>query len=530
MRTPDGDQGRHGRPAPVRRRQRRRSRADGHSALVDFEHRRATPTRRRKKIDRRDRWRAVEAAQTGAPEFAIEQFGDAQRRRGVRGDPSTTTCARRSSISLPVTLLILLIAFGALVAAGIPLLLAISGRRWRRWASSGRSASSSPVERRRSTTSILLIGLAVGVDYALFYLRREREERAAGAATTRALEAAAATSGRAVLDLRRHGDDRDGRHVPRRRADVHVVRDRHDRRRRAWRCSASLTVLPALLSQARRPRRQGPRPRPRPRQGARGARVGLWSRDRRPRAAPPAAVAPVAGGRAGRPGDPGARGCTLGEPGTGRRCRSDMPVVQTFDRVQDAFPSESAPADGRRQGRRRHRARGDRRASTELERADGRAAGPVHRASASTSRSARTRRSPTVDDRRPRATAPTRTSNRRARRRCATTSSRRRSARSTGVDGQRRPAATAQDARLQRQHERRTCRSCSGSCSSRRSCCCWSRSARSSIPIKAIVLNLLSVGAAYGVLVLVFQHGWVEALLGFESSGPIAPGCRCSCS
>jgi RND superfamily putative drug exporter len=37
------------------------------------------------------------------------------------------------------------------------------------------------------------------------------------------------------------------------------------------------------------------------------------------------------------------------------------------------------------------------------------------------------------------------------------------------------------------------------------------------IPIKAIVLNLLSVGAAYGVLVAVFQWGWGESLLGFES-------------
>ena len=46
---------------------------------------------------------------------------------------------------------------------------------------------------------ILLIGLAVGVDYSLFYLKREREERAAGAASRAALEAAAATSGRSVL-------------------------------------------------------------------------------------------------------------------------------------------------------------------------------------------------------------------------------------------------------------------------------------------------------------------------------------------
>src|SRR5207245_433899 len=46
---------------------------------------------------------------------------------------------------------------------------------------------------------ILLIGLAVGVDYSLFYLKREREERAAGKSSRAALEAAAATSGRSVL-------------------------------------------------------------------------------------------------------------------------------------------------------------------------------------------------------------------------------------------------------------------------------------------------------------------------------------------
>ena len=46
---------------------------------------------------------------------------------------------------------------------------------------------------------VLLIGLAVGVDYSLFYLRREREERAAGRSPKDALEIAAATSGRSVL-------------------------------------------------------------------------------------------------------------------------------------------------------------------------------------------------------------------------------------------------------------------------------------------------------------------------------------------
>ena len=42
------------------------------------------------------------------------------------------------------------------------------------------------------------------------------------------------------------------------------------------------------------------------------------------------------------------------------------------------------------------------------------------------------------------------------------------------------------------------------------------------IPIKAVLLNLLSVGAAYGLLVLVFQHTWAEGLLGFHSNGAIA--------
>jgi RND superfamily putative drug exporter len=41
------------------------------------------------------------------------------------------------------------------------------------------------------------------------------------------------------------------------------------------------------------------------------------------------------------------------------------------------------------------------------------------------------------------------------------------------------------------------------------------------IPTKAVLLNLLSVGAAYGLLVLVFQHRWAEGILGFHSNGAI---------
>jgi uncharacterized membrane protein YdfJ with MMPL/SSD domain len=99
--------------------------------------------------------------------------------------------------SVPLTLLVLVLVFGALVAAGVPLLLALSAVA----ATIGLVALPShliPMDQNVSAV-ILLIGLAVGVDYSLFYLKREREERAAGRGHRAALEAAAATSGRSVL-------------------------------------------------------------------------------------------------------------------------------------------------------------------------------------------------------------------------------------------------------------------------------------------------------------------------------------------
>ena len=79
---------------------------------------------------------------------------------------------------MPITFLILLLAFGAFVAAGVPVLLAFSAVL----ASVGLSALASHVFHASDATQsvILLMGMAVGVDYSLFYLKREREERAAG--------------------------------------------------------------------------------------------------------------------------------------------------------------------------------------------------------------------------------------------------------------------------------------------------------------------------------------------------------------
>jgi uncharacterized membrane protein YdfJ with MMPL/SSD domain len=99
--------------------------------------------------------------------------------------------------SIPITIIVLLLVFGALVAVGVPLLLALSGVI----ATVGLVAFPShlvPMDQNVNAV-ILLIGLAVGVDYSLFYIKREREERAAGKGSRAAIEAASATSGRSVL-------------------------------------------------------------------------------------------------------------------------------------------------------------------------------------------------------------------------------------------------------------------------------------------------------------------------------------------
>jgi RND superfamily putative drug exporter len=98
---------------------------------------------------------------------------------------------------VPITLIILIVVFGALVAAGIPLLLALTAvlATFGLWAIPSQIWPSD----ESLYAMILLIGLAVGVDYSMFYLKREREERAAGRSPEQALEIAAATSGRSVL-------------------------------------------------------------------------------------------------------------------------------------------------------------------------------------------------------------------------------------------------------------------------------------------------------------------------------------------
>jgi hypothetical protein len=100
-------------------------------------------------------------------------------------------------ISFPLTLLILVVAFGAVVAACVPVLLGATSVA----AALGALSLVSHISPNGSSTApvVVLIGLAVGVDYSLFYIRRERAERAAGAGADAALDAASATVGRAIL-------------------------------------------------------------------------------------------------------------------------------------------------------------------------------------------------------------------------------------------------------------------------------------------------------------------------------------------
>ncbi|HEX7746619.1 MAG TPA: MMPL family transporter, partial [Micromonosporaceae bacterium] len=139
---------------------------------------------------------ATAAAQAEHPKVRVEQVGGASIGRSL-DETIGKDFKRAEFLSVPATLAILIVAFGALIAAGVPVLLALSSVA----AAIGLSTLASHLVPAVDTTAsvILLIGMAVGVDYSLFYLRREREERAKGRRHLDAVEIAAETSGRAVV-------------------------------------------------------------------------------------------------------------------------------------------------------------------------------------------------------------------------------------------------------------------------------------------------------------------------------------------
>jgi uncharacterized membrane protein YdfJ with MMPL/SSD domain len=283
---------------------------------------------------------AVASVQQANPALRVEQVGDASIAKAL--DKTVGNDFKRAELlSIPLTLGILLAVFGALVAAIVPIGLAITAFM----AAGGILALTSRAVHIDGTANsvMLLVGLAVGVDYSLFYLKREREERARGRSAADALRVAAATSGRSILvsgltvvaavgGLFLTGD---ATFKGVAEATVLVV---------AIAVLGSVTVLPALMSLlgdriekghipfVRRLRRKGHADG-----GSRAWRAVLRGVLRRPRRS-----ALVAGGMLVALALP-VIGLRTALPGSTNLPRQ-LPIVQSYDRLSMAFPGGPAPA------------------------------------------------------------------------------------------------------------------------------------------------------------------------------------------
>jgi uncharacterized membrane protein YdfJ with MMPL/SSD domain len=166
---------------------------DGHSVLVQFDIKGKAAAAKDKVSPI---LREIERLQAANPAVTIEEFGQASASHETEV-AFKQDMQHAEYLSLPLTLGILLLAFGALAAAGLPVMLAFSAVL----AGTGLNALVSHVVHTADATTsvIVMVGMAVGVDYSLFYLRREREERRSGAAPHDALLRTASTSGQAVL-------------------------------------------------------------------------------------------------------------------------------------------------------------------------------------------------------------------------------------------------------------------------------------------------------------------------------------------
>ena len=166
---------------------------DGRSVVVNFEMR-GSDEHVEKLVDQP--LAAVAAIQSAHPEVRVEQFGDVSAAKEIAAQDAKDG-KKSELISYGLLLIILLVAFGALVAAGLPLVLGAT-------AVAATVGLLGPVSQLYALPAdvaelVVIIGLAVGVDYAMFYSRRMMEERDRGHSVEAAVEIAAATSGRAVL-------------------------------------------------------------------------------------------------------------------------------------------------------------------------------------------------------------------------------------------------------------------------------------------------------------------------------------------
>ncbi len=279
--------------------------------------------------------RAVAAVQARYPGLIVAESGDASISNAV-GKALGSDFRKAEETSVPVTLILLLVVFGSLIAAGIPLLLALTAVIA---AISLLSVAGQWLPVGSSTSEVvLIIGMAVGIDYSLFYLRREREERARGRSFAEALRIAAGTSGKAIVIsgltvmVALAGLFLTGLSVFDGVAfgSIAVV---------GIAVAGSLTVLPALLSWLGPRADRGRIPVLRRRAGARPSR--LWAVLVRRVVRHPVAwggVAAVAMLALAAP----ALGMRIGYPAID--APKGLAVVQTMDSIERAFPQGPSPA------------------------------------------------------------------------------------------------------------------------------------------------------------------------------------------
>jgi uncharacterized membrane protein YdfJ with MMPL/SSD domain len=306
---------------------------DGHSALVQFDIK-GDPDEATDKVG--PVVAAVDRVAAAHTDVSIGQFGAASVDKEL-SDSQSADQQRSQMLSLGVTLLILLVTFGALLAATVPLVLALTAVM----GTAGLAGVASQLVPTDSVTLqvIILVGLAVGVDYSLFYIRREREERAAGRSKVDALDMAAATSGRAVLIsgmtvmIAMAGMFLTGNttFVGMGLGTILVV---------AVAVLGSLTVLPAILAALGDRINKGRIPLLRRRSEARDSRAWGWLVDRVMRR--PVVAVVLAGGALVALSIP-ALGMQTKLPGT-EDLPKDLATIQTYHKVQAAFPAEAAPA------------------------------------------------------------------------------------------------------------------------------------------------------------------------------------------
>lgn len=319
--------------------------SDGRSALVQFDMRGDAETAG----DRVEPvLNAVKGVQKDHAGLRIEEIGGASMQKTF-SDAFGDDFKKAEYSAVPVALGILLIAFGALVAALLPVALAVTAIM----ATMGLMGIVSHLQPMSDTANsvMLLVGLAVGVDYCLFYLRREREEREAGRDAGAALRIAAATSGRAIVvsgvtvcvamagmlftglaEFEAMG-----------LASLMVV---------AVAMVGSVTVLPALLSLLGERVEKGRLPFLHPdKRRARGKRVRsaeegsrFWSAVLRVVLAKPAVSLVVAAGALLAIAAP-ALGMKTQQLTLDKEFGNSLPIVGTYNRVNDAFPGGSEPAE-----------------------------------------------------------------------------------------------------------------------------------------------------------------------------------------